>query len=143
MQSAAKAPYLARFTCQRIQLSELENMCKTGKSVEPNLSLQYTSACIFKVGDDCRQDMLALQIMELMKNVFELEGLQLYLYPYRVIATKPGCGVIECVPNSNSRDAIGRKTDIDLYQYFLDKYGGTDTAEYQLARRNFIMSMAG
>ncbi len=87
--------------------------------------------------------MLALQIMELMKNVFKLEGLELYLYPYRVIATKPGCGVIECVPNSNSRDAIGRKTDIDLYRYFLDKYGDTDSTEYQRARRNFIMSMAG
>ena len=101
------------------------------------------SACIFKVGDDVRQDMLALQIMQIMKNVFEKEGLALFLFPYRVIATNPGCGVIECVPNSNSRDAIGRQTDIDLYQYFLDKYGGPDTSEFQQARRNFIMSMAG
>jgi phosphatidylinositol 4-kinase len=87
--------------------------------------------------------MLALQIMQIMKNVFEKEGLELFLFPYRVIATNPGCGVIECVPNSNSRDAIGRQTDIDLYQYFLDKYGGPDTSEFQQARRNFIMSMAG
>ena len=143
MQSAAKAPYLARFVCQRIKLADLEVLGKTGKHIQPNLALQYQSACIFKVGDDCRQDMLALQIMTLLKNVFELEGLELFLFPYRVIATKPGCGVIECVPNSNSRDQIGRKTDIDLYQYFIDKYGGTDTSEFQRARRNFIMSMAG
>ena len=143
MQSAAKAPYLARFVVQKISLSDLEEMGKRGKRIEPNIKLQYNSACIFKVGDDVRQDMLALQIMQLMKNVFEKEGLELYLYPYRVIATKPGCGVIECVPNSSSRDQIGRQTAIDLYEYFIDKYGGPETTEFQRARRNFIMSMAG
>lgn len=143
MQSAAKAPYLAKFVVQKISLSDLEEMGKTGKRVVPNISLQYESACIFKVGDDVRQDMLALQIMQLMKNVFEKEGLELYLFPYRVIATKPGCGVIECVPNSSSRDQIGRQTATDLYEYFIDKYGGPETSEFQRARRNFIMSMAG
>ena len=106
-------------------------------------TIQFVSHFSFKVGDDVRQDMLALQIMQIMKNVFEKEGLELFLFPYWVIATNPGCGVIELVPNSNSRDAIGRQTDIDLYQYFLDKYGGPDTSEFQRARRNFIMSMAG
>lgn len=145
MQSAAKAPYLARFVVQSIKLSELEELGKTqGKRVEMSVALQYKSACIFKVGDDVRQDMLALQIMQVMKNVYEQEGLEIYLFPYRVVATKPGCGVIECVPNASSRDQIGRQTATDLYQYFLDKYGGsTDTAEFQQARRNFIMSMAG
>ena len=122
MQSAAKAPYLARFVVQRITLSELEELGKMpGKKIEPNIALQYQCASIFKVGDDVRQDMLALQIMQVMKNVFEMEGLELFLFPYRVIATKPGCGVIECVPNANSRDQIGRQTATDLYQYFLDK----------------------
>lgn len=122
MQSAAKAPYLARFVVQRISLDELEQLGKVaGKKVEPNSSLQFNSACIFKVGDDVRQDMLALQIMQVMKNVFEVEGLELFLFPYRVVATKPGCGVIECVPNASSRDQIGRQTATDLYQYFLDK----------------------
>ncbi len=143
MQSAAKAPYLARFIVQPIKLSELEELGRTGKSIEPKIDEQYQSACIFKVGDDVRQDMLALQIMQLMKNVFETEGLELFLFPYRVVATKPGCGVIECVPNSNSRDQIGRQTATDLYQYFLDLYGPPDSAEFQKARRNFIMSMAG
>lgn len=122
MQSAAKAPYLARFVVQRITLTELEQLGKVaGKKIEANMALQYKSACIFKVGDDVRQDMLALQVMEVMKNVFEIEGLELFLFPYRVVATKPGCGVIECVPNANSRDQIGRQTATDLYQYFLDK----------------------
>lgn len=122
MQSAAKAPYLARFTVQKISLGELEDLGKVqGKKIEPNKAMQCESACIFKVGDDVRQDMLALQIMQVMKNIFEIEGLEMFLFPYRVIATKPGCGVIECVPNAKSRDEIGRQTDTDLYQYFLDK----------------------
>ena len=55
--------------------------------------------------------MLALQLMRIMKNVFTAVGLDVRLFPYRVVATSPGCGVIECVPKAKSRDQLGRQTD--------------------------------
>jgi len=149
MQSAAKAPYLAKFKVQKVGINNLERLgCEFSDRQEGDGASQgetdssYWQAAIFKVGDDCRQDILALQVIELFKYVFEQAGLDLYLFPYKVVATKPGCGVIECVPDAKSRDQLGRKTDTDLYSYFIKKYGDETTTKFKNARRNFITSMA-
>ncbi|KAK5638099.1 hypothetical protein RI129_012394 [Pyrocoelia pectoralis] len=149
MQSAAKAPYLARFKVARCGINELENIAMAVSNNQHNIINKEMSmgpetwqAAIFKVGDDVRQDMLALQVISIFKNIFQLVGLDLYLFPYRVVATAPGCGVIECVPNAKSRDQLGRQTDIGMYEYFLKKYGDEGSKEFQSARKNFVMSMA-
>ena len=149
MQSAAKAPYLAKFKVQKLGISKLEqaglDFIEGGRSPgaeEREADGSYWQAAIFKVGDDCRQDILALQVIELFKFVFEQAGLDLYLFPYKVVATKPGCGVIECVPEAKSRDQLGRKTDTDLFSYFIKKYGEETSTKFKTARRNFITSMA-
>ncbi|XP_045770623.1 phosphatidylinositol 4-kinase alpha [Maniola jurtina] len=153
MQSAAKAPYLARFRVRKYGIAEMEAVAmaiasgeelpsEEGKDRYTAIAAETWQAAIFKVGDDVRQDMLALQVISLFKNVFQQVGLDLYLFPYKVVATAPGCGVIECVPNAKSRDQLGRQTDIGMYEYFIKKYGDETTREFQAARRCFVTSMA-
>jgi len=116
---------------------------KIVSNAQPNPSMMvHTQGCIFKSGDDIRQDMLALQIIDIFKRIFQSVGLDLYLFPYKVIATKPGCGMIELVPNTMSRDQIGKKVNGNLYNYFISKYGNKNSVGFQNARRNFIKSMA-
>ena len=71
MQSAAKAPFLARFRVLRCGLHELEHRGLSSDSADDGKKLDYEEsnlvwqAAIFKVGDDVRQDMLALQVLQI------------------------------------------------------------------------------
>ncbi|CAE6400878.1 unnamed protein product, partial [Rhizoctonia solani] len=146
LQSHAKAPFMATFKVrkERIETETDPNSVLEGAGAVIQVKREYDvwQAAIFKVGDDCRQDVLALQIIAMFKNIFTDIGLMLYLYPYRVTATGPGRGVIDVVPNSTSRDEMGRAKINDLMAFFVSKYGPPDTIAFQKARLNFIQSMA-
>ncbi|KAJ3306090.1 phosphatidylinositol-4- kinase, partial [Gonapodya sp. JEL0774] len=86
---------------------------------------------------------LALQLVAIFKTIYQSVGLDyLYVLPYRVVATAPGCGVIEAIQNATSRDQIGREQVNSLYDYFIAQYGVPDTIEFQRARSSFARSLA-
>ncbi|TRM58568.1 hypothetical protein BD626DRAFT_550606 [Schizophyllum amplum] len=146
LQSHAKAPFMATFKVRKegVVINEDPESLLDGDGAGQEQKTEYDvwQQAIFKVGDDCRQDVLALQMIAMFKNIYTSIGLTLYLYPYRVTATGPGCGVIDVVPNATSRDEMGRAKVNDLLDFFVAKYGGQDTVAFQRARLNFIQSMA-
>jgi phosphatidylinositol 4-kinase A len=168
LQSHAKAPFMATFRIRKSHEQTAEKMdglvedapkdqerkhpknASAGSASDLSLVGGSTSAdtyevwqsAIFKVGDDCRQDVLALQMIAAFRGIFNSCGLDVYVYPYRVTATAPGCGVIDVLPNSISRDMLGREAVNGLYDYFITKYGGEDSVRFQEARANFVKSMA-
>ncbi|KAI5954298.1 STT4 [Candida jiufengensis] len=136
LQSHAKAPFMATFKIKK----DLIDYDEKGK--EQTIEIEKWQSAIFKVGDDCRQDVLALQLISIFRTIWNDSGLDLYVFPYRVTATAPGCGVIDVLPNSTSRDMLGREAVNGLYEYFITKFGPENSIEFQKARNNLIKSLA-
>ncbi|XP_048230508.1 phosphatidylinositol 4-kinase alpha 1 [Ricinus communis] len=128
LQSAAKVPIMVTF--------DVVDRDGDQNDIKPQ-------ACIFKVGDDCRQDVLALQVISLLRDIFEAVGINLYLFPYGVLPTGPERGIIEVVPNSRSRSQMGETTDGGLYEIFQQDFGPVGSPSFEAARENFIISSAG
>ncbi|VAI01597.1 unnamed protein product [Triticum turgidum subsp. durum] len=128
LQSAAKVPIMITFNV-------------IDRDGNPNDVMPQ--ACIFKVGDDCRQDVLALQVIALLRDIFEAVGLNLYLFPYGVLPTGPERGIIEVVPNTRSRNQMGETTDGGLLEIFQQDYGPVGSPSFEAARQMFIVSSAG
>lgn len=147
LQSHAKAPYMATFRIQKTRArSDDDKITQKAGDGRSSNGVQETyevwQSAIFKVGDDCRQDMLALQMIAAFRGIFASVGLDVWVFPYRVTSTAPGCGVIDVLPNSISRDMLGREAVNGLYDYFISKYGGEESIRFQEARTNFVKSMA-
>lgn len=141
LQSHAKAPFMATFRIRKEEGSDPEDQIIQGNP-QRKRTYEIWQSAIFKVGDDCRQDILALQLIAAFRGIFNNVGLDVFVFPYRVTATAPGCGVIDVLPNSISRDMLGREAVNGLYEYFVSKYGYEDSIRFQEARSNFIKSMA-
>jgi phosphatidylinositol 4-kinase len=146
LQSHAKTPFMATFRIRKTRPDDqgLEEQEDENRDVAQKKDNSYETwlSAIFKVGDDCRQDVLALQMIAAFRGIFNTVGLDVWVFPYRVTATAPGCGVIDVLPNSISRDMLGREAVNRLDDYFVSRYGNEDSIRYQEARSNFVKSMA-
>ena len=120
------------------------NLIEQNINKEPN---KINMPCIFKVGDDLRQDSLALQVIQIFREIFKQSGLNIYTYPYQTISTiSPKYndlgGYIEVVKDTDSRDQIGKTYDTNLYDYYLCSFGQENSNEFREARKNLIESTA-
>ncbi|GMM39044.1 1-phosphatidylinositol 4-kinase [Saccharomycopsis crataegensis] len=155
LQSHAKAPFMATFKISKkvhvydedsgdddiaINIEDADGV-KNDDNVNTTIVETWKSA-IFKVGDDCRQDVLALQLISVFRSIWTNNNLDLYVFPNRVTATDAGCGIIDVLPNSVSRDMLGREAVNGLYEYFITKFGPEYSTEFQVARNNLIKSLA-
>eukprot|EP00252_Welwitschia_mirabilis_P014030 TRINITY_DN31050_c0_g1_i1.p1 TRINITY_DN31050_c0_g1~~TRINITY_DN31050_c0_g1_i1.p1 ORF type:complete len:805 (-),score=163.60 TRINITY_DN31050_c0_g1_i1:204-2618(-) len=98
---------------------------------------------MYKKGDDMRQDQLVIQMISLMDRLLKLENLDLYLTPYRVLATGQDEGMIEFIPSSSLASILSEHRSIVNYlqQYHADENGPFGITSTCL--ETFIKSCAG
>jgi len=125
---------------EKFKVSQIKNEDELKKTTK-------TISCIFKTKDDIRQDFLALQIIKAFDEIFKKVGLDVFVCPYKTIPTRSGednniGGIIEVIPDTSSRDQIGKANSYGLVEYFYEKFGPNLSPVFQVARENFIKSMA-
>ena len=98
---------------------------------------------IFKSDDDLRQELLAIQLMKRLKNIFNEANISLYLRPYEITITSCSSGYIEWIPNTISIDSLIKSFPEDknwtLWDFF-SRYFNLNFEEHQ---KNFVESLAG
>eukprot|EP01100_Stratorugosa_tubuloviscum_P003480 TRINITY_DN1848_c0_g3_i1.p1 TRINITY_DN1848_c0_g3~~TRINITY_DN1848_c0_g3_i1.p1 ORF type:complete len:812 (+),score=322.00 TRINITY_DN1848_c0_g3_i1:50-2485(+) len=103
-------------------------------------NIPNTYKVIFKSGDDLRQDQLIIQMILLMDQLLKKENLDLKLTPYRVIATGPTDGLVECVPRCSTIAHILKQHDNDIRKFLMQP----DSNQIKPAvLDNFVRSCAG
>ena len=78
-----------------------------------------TFTVLYKSGDDLRQDMFFLQMLQFVNTLFLSENFDLHLTPYRVLATSRTDGFVEFVRDSTTL------ADIDIQQYLREHNPGS------------------
>ncbi|KAM4820349.1 LOW QUALITY PROTEIN: phosphatidylinositol 3-kinase C2 domain-containing subunit gamma [Thomomys bottae] len=106
------------------------------------------TSVIFKSGDDLRQDMLVLQLVDLMDELWLREGLDLRMVIYRCLSTGRGQGLVQVVPDAVTLAVLHRHAGLlgplkekSIHSWFRQHH--RCRADYEKALRNFFFSCAG
>lgn len=100
---------------------------------------------IVKANDDVRQEVLALQLMSRLQEIFSgVDDLPIFLRPYEIFVTSRDSGLIELVPDTISLDSLKKKfpsPEWDLGTFFRKYFAEKDGLE--AAQKCFAESLAG
>ena len=110
------------------------------------LSSYKVCKVLIKSGEDLRQEQFASQLINEFAQIFKIEEVDVYLYPYEIISTGNNAGIIEVCPNTISLDELKHKISFDpnnSLKVFYENYFGKGTKKYKKAVRNLIRSLAG
>lgn len=100
---------------------------------------------IVKSNDDLRQEAFVMQLIQLCQEAFELAGLELWLLPYRIVSTGRSTGIIECLKNTLSFDAIKKKpgyTGLRGHFERMTEFSTNPKQAFEQAQTNFVRSLA-
>ena len=137
----------------------LPERCKVMGSAQRPLWLEFQNAdphgeplaVILKTGDDLRQDILTLQMLKIIDQIWKAEGLNLWLVPYRCVATGEEQGMLEIVPGKTllqiMREGSGTTsrgfiTSTTWLSNWLRAQNPSAEA-YESAKERFLLSNAG
>lgn len=110
---------------------------KIGQS-EPQLT---ESDCVFKVGDDVRQDQLVLLMFTIMDTLLKKVGQDLQFTLYKTLAMSNQDGVLNFVKNSKTIQEILQQSNDDMHKYLQSLE--TASMPFSKIQQNYIDSNAG
>ncbi|ETV70846.1 hypothetical protein H257_13626 [Aphanomyces astaci] len=103
----------------------------------------HLQSFIAKSYDDLRQEVLVMQLISYLDDVFKREHLKLKLHPYRILSTGASTGLIELVANATSFDGLKKSPGFkSLRNHFESIYGATNSTMFHTASSNFVQSLA-
>lgn len=100
---------------------------------------------IVKSNDDLRQEAFVMQLVGLCREAFDAAGLELWVRPYRILATGRTTGFVETVRNAISLDGLKKRPGYDGLKGHLERMAEFEPdpeAAFRTAQRNFVRSLA-
>lgn len=98
-----------------------------------------------KANDDCRQEVMAMQLIKRLQQIFRKTNHKLYLRPYEILITSSSSAMIEFMPDTISVNALKKKmlamkepALCNLKNFYKWYFG----SKFEEAQTNFIRSLA-
>ncbi len=110
------------------------------KSAFQNFETYSVKCFIAKANDDLRQEVMTMQLIKRLDDIFRKSEIPLKLRPYEILITSPSSGLIEFLPNTISIDALkknlpdGWNLNIFFRNFFKNNF--------EEAQKNFAQSLA-